>query len=212
MAATAIMERGVDGGPSTRASLRTVLLALLDARPNTGYGLGRLLRHELRHLWEARLQQIYSELAALQRQGLVEVEAISLANRPAKKVYSLTEDGRRALAAWLRQPPAPRIDKDELLVQLYRIERAPPEAIVRRLEQRRDESVQRLAQLRSQLAHAPRTDPSQAGHLLTLEAAIARVEAEATWSAKVIAAMKGAAAGPDPSVEAGRSSLGLTSA
>ena len=46
-------------------SLRFVLLGLLTSEPNTGYGLGRLLRGEMNHLREASLQQIYTELSWL---------------------------------------------------------------------------------------------------------------------------------------------------
>ena len=67
-------------------SLRSVLLVLLSKEPNSGYGVGRLLRNELGHLWDTRLQQIYGELAKLQSDGLVRAERFDLPNRPAKKV------------------------------------------------------------------------------------------------------------------------------
>ena len=84
-------------------SLRFVLLALLSREPNTGYGLGCLLHGQLNHVWDAWLQQIYSELARLEAQGLVESESIELPNRPAKKVHSLTPAGSQALDEWLTQ-------------------------------------------------------------------------------------------------------------
>ena len=48
--------------------LALVILAILAERgPNTGYGIGRLLRSELRHFSNAKLQQVYFELAVLNR-------------------------------------------------------------------------------------------------------------------------------------------------
>jgi len=94
-------------------TLRAVLLALLSKEPNTGYGLGRLLRDDLHYLWDARLQQIYAELARLRAGGLLEVETIALPNRPPKKVYSLTPEGEEGLDDWLLVPPAPHANKDE---------------------------------------------------------------------------------------------------
>lgn len=162
-------------------SLRSVLLALLSKEPNTGYGVGRLLRRELSHLWDARLQQIYGELARLRAEGLVEVESIDLPSRPAKKIYSLTPAGQEALDEWLTQRPAPRNCKDDLLVRLYCLERIPTDVMIRRLEERRDEYVSEVRELRDQLTHAPRTNPAQLGYLLTLEAGFSRAEGQLSW-------------------------------
>ena len=171
-------------------SLRSVLLALLSKEPNTGYGVGRLLRRGLSHVWEARLQQIYGELARLRAEGLVEVESIDLASRLAKKVYSLTPAGREALDEWLAQRPASRNCKDDLLVRLYCLERIPTDVIVRHLEERRDEYVSEVRELRDRLAQAPRTDPAQLGYLLTLEAALTRAEGELSWCARALVRLR----------------------
>lgn len=191
-------------------SLRYVLLALLSKNPNSGYGLGRLLQKRLRHLWDARLQQIYSELANLQNEGLVEVETIDLPNRPAKKIYSLNAAGREALDSWLADPCCPCSNKDELLVRLYCLERMPRDVLGRRLEERRDEYERGVQELRETKMQISRTDPLQAGLLLTLEAAIARAEAQIDWCAKAISGLReGDEAAREP---AGRSRLRAASA
>lgn len=183
-------------------SLRPVLLALLSKEPNTGYGLGRLLRSELSHLWDARLQQIYAELAQLQAEGLVEVQSIDLPNRPAKKLYSLMQSGQRALDEWLVQPPAALSYRDDLLVRLYCLDRMPSDVLARRLEQRYDERSSASASLYQRLAQTPRTDPAQLGRLLTLEAALARTEAEAAWCERALSTVRGARAAPAEAQEA----------
>jgi PadR family transcriptional regulator AphA len=170
-------------------SLRSVLLTLLSREPNTGYGVGRLLNREFRHLWDARLQQIYGEFAKLQEEGLVKVEAIAMPNRPAKKVYSLTPAGEEALIDWLAKPPARHAAKDELLIQLSCLERVPPGVATRRVEQRREESLSEVAALRELILKTPRTDPGHLGYLLTLEAALARAGAEVSWCEKALAVL-----------------------
>ncbi len=119
-------------------SLRYTLLALLSKERNTGYGIGRLLQDPFRHLWSARLQQIYSQLSKLEGQGLVEAESIALPNRPAKKIYALTPAGERALDKWLKEPPVPILSKSDLLLKLSCLERLPNDVIVRRLEERQE--------------------------------------------------------------------------
>jgi PadR family transcriptional regulator AphA len=167
-------------------SLQTVLLALLSKEPNTGYGVGRLLRRDASHLWDARLQQIYAELAKLHANGLLDVQRIDLPNRPAKKVYTLTPEGERALDAWLERGPDPHACKDELLVWVYCLDRIPAEALVRQLERRREALERERAVLRERRARAARTDPRALGYLLTIEAALARAESHVAWCDRAI--------------------------
>jgi DNA-binding PadR family transcriptional regulator len=167
-------------------SLRSVLLALLSKQANTGYGVGRLLHGELSYLWEASLQQIYCELGRLEREGLVEVESIAMPNRPAKKLYSLTAAGREALDAWLtRQPAIPNL-KDDLLVQLYCLERVPAGAMVRHLERRRDDFLAEAQTLRGLLMKVPRMEAAAVGQVLALEASLARADGKVAWCEKAL--------------------------
>ena len=100
-------------------NLRFVLLALLSDEPNTGYGLGRALNGEVKHLWDTSIQQIYGELRAMLADGLIEQRIIAIRNRPAKKIYSITRQGRAELDRWLADPAAAQRQKDSFLVKLY---------------------------------------------------------------------------------------------
>ena len=167
-------------------SLRHVLLTVLSKEPNSSYGIGRLLQKELSHIWDARLQQIYGELAKLRADGLMDVESVDLPNRPAKKIYSLTAAGMAELDRWLTERTVPHTNKDDLLVRLYCMERIPPDVLIRRLEEERDSYEVEARELRHRLAQASRTEPAQLGLLLTLEAACSRAENQATWCVKTI--------------------------
>lgn len=174
-------------------SLRFVLLSLLSKEPDTGYGLGRTLHGQLNHLWDARLQQIYSELGKLETQGLVEAESIAVPNRPAKKIYSLTSPGNNALDHWLAEPPTPAPSKNDFLVRLYCLERIPNDVIIRRLEDQRDTYEEKVRELRHKLDEARQADPKELGHLLTLEAALAHAEMLASWCARALSRIQEAA-------------------
>ena len=171
-------------------SLRFVLLALLSQEPNTGYGLSRLLRGQLHHLWEVHLQQIYRELGKLDAEGMAEAETVDLPNRPPKKTYTLTEAGRHALDEWLSRAPFPVPKKDDLLVRLYCLDRMPNDAVVRLLEEGRDHYESEARDTRGRLAHVSRTDPAQLGLLLTLEATLSFAEAHAQWCMKALASVQ----------------------
>ncbi|MEX1255138.1 MAG: PadR family transcriptional regulator [Dehalococcoidia bacterium] len=169
-------------------SLRYVLLAVLSKQPNTGYGIGKLLRTELRHIWQARLQQIYSDLARSEAEGLVRAQVTHMPNRPAKKVYSLTPAGTRALDDWLAQPPGVDSARDDLMVRLYCLPSAPLDLLVRRLEERRDHIEARARELRRALEEAS-SDPNTIGYLLTLEGALAGAEAQIAWCERAVSTL-----------------------
>jgi DNA-binding PadR family transcriptional regulator len=171
-------------------SLRAVILSLLSRQPNTGYGLGRTLRQDLNHIWEARLQQIYGELANLTRERLVDVRTVPVANRPAKKVYSLTSEGEHAFDMWLAGPSGDHVCRDGLLVRVYSVGRLSPEAAVAQLQERSESLAQRAAVLRLRAAQVPHTDPARIGEVLTIEAVLARTEAEAAWCDRAIGVLE----------------------
>ena len=168
-------------------SLRYVLLALLSEKPNSGYGLGRLLSTDLSHIWDACLQQVYGEMAKLDTAGLVEAESIEIPNRPAKKIYSLTPLGQVALDVWLAEFSPQPSNKDDLLMKLYCLERSPKDATIRRLEERRNEYQEEEAELRHQLAKTTQTESVQLGLVFTLEAAKARAEGQVAWCDSALA-------------------------
>ncbi len=166
------------------------MLAVLSKEPNTGYGVGRLFQKELSHLWDARLQQIYGELAKLQADGLVTAESVDLPNRPAKKIYSLTPAGEEALDQWLVERSAPVACKDDLLVRLFCLERMPTDVVIRRLEERREQAESEVRELRRQLAEPRPRNSVQPGHLLTLEAALFRAEGQVAWCARALSCVR----------------------
>ena len=166
--------------------LQSVLLAMLSEQPNTGYGIARLLRNGLSHLWDARPQHIYYELAKLRARGLVNVRRIALSNRPAKKIYSLSPAGQQQLDLWLAVAPAPHSCKDDLLVRIYCLERMPAQLVTAQVEDRLAHCEGRAAELRLRLEQAQDTDAAGLGEILTLEGALASAEGQAAWCAGVL--------------------------
>jgi DNA-binding PadR family transcriptional regulator len=99
--------------------LAFALLGLLARQPYSGYDLARLLRERVNYFWSARHSQIYPMLAQLEAQGLVSHKRVEQEDRPDKKLYSITEAGRAALAAWAVEPlPLPE-QRDELLLKAF---------------------------------------------------------------------------------------------
>src|SRR5215469_9181667 len=98
--------------------LREAILAVLAHRPMTGYEIARNFDQVLSHFWRASHQQIYRELARMNRDGYVVFRAVTQPGRPEKKLYSLTKPGRAALRKWVATPTEPPHPRNDLLVKL----------------------------------------------------------------------------------------------
>ena len=83
-------------------SLSHAILGLLTYRPLTGYGLKKIFDKSISHVWAASLSQIYRELSALEKKGYVSSTIKKQEDRPDKKIYSITEEGRKAFQEWLK--------------------------------------------------------------------------------------------------------------
>lgn len=100
-------------------TLGYALLGLLAREALSGYDLAQRLRGRVGFFWSARHSQIYPELARLEGAGLVRHEVVPQADRPDKKVYTITEAGLAALRAWVVAPVAPAAPRDELVLKAY---------------------------------------------------------------------------------------------
>ncbi|WP_340374874.1 PadR family transcriptional regulator [Streptomyces sp. SS7] len=106
---------------STDAPLTTTsyaLLGLLGVRPWTTYELTRQMDRSLGRIWPRAQSKLYEEPKKLVRHGLARAEKETVGRRP-RTVYSITPDGRRALAEWLGHPGAGPVLESEQLLQVF---------------------------------------------------------------------------------------------
>lgn len=97
-----------------------VILGLLVAGPEHGYELYQEIEQDLGGVWQIGLSQLYAQLKQLQEAGLVGVQTEPQPNRPPRKVYHVTDEGREVFLHWLRQPtPYLRLIRVEFLLRLY---------------------------------------------------------------------------------------------
>lgn len=125
-------------------ALGHVLLVALLNKEATGYEITREFDSTLGHFWQASHQQVYRELGKLEAEGLVTYREIQQEGRPDKKRYRLTAIGRRALEAWLQEPPVARRVNDELLVKILGGEIVGARMLKKHIAEKRIEQEQRL--------------------------------------------------------------------
>ena len=103
-----------------------VILGLLSFEPRTGYDIKQVTDRSTRFFWGASYGQIYPELRRLEAAGLVESREEPRGQVP-RRVYRLTEDGRRAFESWLSEPGDQYEVRDEGLLKLFFGEAMPRE-------------------------------------------------------------------------------------
>jgi PadR family transcriptional regulator AphA len=98
-------------------NIRTLCLAILHESDATGYEIKKLsVEGKYRYFAEASFGSIYPTLARLEQEGLVTLREETQPGKPARKIYSITDTGRRALVEALSEPPSPDVFRSGFLL------------------------------------------------------------------------------------------------
>ena len=105
-------------------SPQPALLGLLVLEPKHGYELYQEFSRELGRVWRIGQSHLYAQLKLLEESGLVSVRVEEQPSRPARKIFSLTPEGRAVFEEWVYQPtPYLRRIRVEFLARLYFFQR-----------------------------------------------------------------------------------------
>lgn len=126
-------------------ALRHAVLAALLEGEASGYQLAKRFDVSVANFWSATPQQLYRELEALERAGLLSGRVVEQRRRPNKRVFTLTDAGREELRTFTAQPARPTAMRDDLLVKLQAVDAGDEEAV-------RDSLAVRLERSRDKLA------------------------------------------------------------
>ena len=157
-------------------SVRLGLLALLDEQPRHGYQLHAQFKERTGDTWPLNIGQVYTTLARLERDGLVEAAGDDDEGRQA---YSLTDDGRAELDRWFATPVA-RADRprDELAIKLAVAFSVSAIDVRKVLQTQRAATLRDLQELTRQKRALADGDLAYA---LALDSLIFQAEAEVRW-------------------------------
>lgn len=175
-------------------ALAQAILALLYDCPCSGYDLAKQFDSSVGFFWKASHQQIYRELSKLEAQSWVSYETIAQTGKPDKKLYRVTEIGKKQLTDWLNQQSEPMPAKDELLVKIFVGYLASPQTLLLELHRHRQihqQKLQAYEQLKEQYFSKP-TELSLAAKFryLTLKRGIHDEKSWLTWCDEAIELLK----------------------
>jgi DNA-binding PadR family transcriptional regulator len=155
-------------------------MGLLASKPLHGYEL-KAGFEELVPTAEMNVGQVYTTLDRLNRDQLVTYEVVNQAERPDKKVYALTDDGRKELREWLATPSTVDLDlRNETFLKFMLARRLRGADPLKVLASERRASFERLHEVTQAKARAEREDASLPTILL-LDLAALRLEAFLKW-------------------------------
>ena len=123
------------------------LLGVLAREPLSGYDISRRMKASVGAFWQAQRSQIYPELARLEAAGLVAHHRVEQLDRPDKKVYQITDDGRTTLRRWVTEPAGVPASRNEFVLKVYSLWLAEPRqalAFVRAREAQHRDRLDRL--------------------------------------------------------------------
>lgn len=112
------------------------ILGFLASHPRSGYEIREAAKRAVSFFWGVSDGQLYPQLKQLAAGNLI--EAVDQPDGPrARQTWRLTEQGREAFLAWLREPSAPLQTRDENLVKILFAARLDPGEAVRLIQERR---------------------------------------------------------------------------
>src|SRR3954451_12418594 len=158
--------------------MRLPLLALLATGPAHGYELKQALEQKFGAvLPPLNAGQVYTTLQRLERDGLVDDDAVEQNGRPNKRVYRLTHNGREELEHWLKDAaPTTRL-KDDFFIKLVLARAAEIADPLELIDRQRAAYLQALRELDDIAANA-NGDTTAA---LLIEGAALHLEADLKW-------------------------------
>ena len=112
-----------------------VLTALLDEELS-GYQLAKVFDLGVANFWHALPQQLYAELAKLEKEGLAAGREVVQDTRPNKRLFRVTDAGLAELERFAATAGKPTSIRDDLLVIIQAADHLDTEVVVAQLTER----------------------------------------------------------------------------
>jgi DNA-binding PadR family transcriptional regulator len=157
-------------------SVRFAMLALLSEGPKYGQQLREEFEARTGEVWPLNVGQVYQTLQRLERDGLVDSDAIG--DEGSQKDFRITADGERELARWLRTPPdLSSPPRDELVMKVLvalHVPSADVHAVIQAHRRYLVELMQRWTRIRED-------DPGDLSTVLAIDAELFRLDSVVRW-------------------------------
>lgn len=163
---------------------RYAVLGLLNHSPMTGYQMGKVYESSLGHFWSESYSHLYAILKVLETEGLATATVELGQGRPNRRLYTITDAGRKELADWLVRPVDEQRERVEVLLKVFHGQAVGPAATaehIRTFRAQHQALLARYARYAAELQTLVAEDPGHLYILLTLRCGQAISEALLGW-------------------------------
>jgi DNA-binding PadR family transcriptional regulator len=168
--------------------LKYAILGLINRHPMTGYDITAEFDKELASFWYAKHSQIYPELKRLVDENLITFETVIHGEKLEKKVYTITDKGKKELRTWILQDePLEPTPKDVFKLRAYFLEVMTKGEIIRQFSlqlKKRQKKLERLKKIMEDLLNTKDISnviSEEFGDYIVLKGAIMREQAYVDW-------------------------------
>lgn len=168
------------------------LLSLIAVTPCTGYDLTQ----RIQLFWNANHSQIYPLLAQLEEKGYTRFEHVPQNDKPDKKIYTITEEGKEVVRQWIAEPTDEPVVRDEFALKVFSLWLVDRPAVMSLLEEKvaiLEKKIAGLVKHQEELRKAKRPDRDIYdmdspifGPYILIEKSIATKETEVAWCRRIM--------------------------
>lgn len=184
-------------------ALRHAVLAALLDEELSGYQLAKAFDMGVANFWHALPQQLYAELAKLEKEGLVAGREVVQDARPNKRLFRVTDDGLAELERFASVAAKPSFIRDDLLVKVQAADHLDAAELIARLTERAEFAEAKAAQFEALLTGMRGERPEEEflrygeriGPYLTCRRGLAFERANRDWCREVIDVLRSRSAG-----------------
>lgn len=172
----------------TENRTRYTVLGMLAIENLSGYEIIKIIKSSTNHFWSESEGQIYPALAKCVKDGLATCKEYSAEKTGrAKKIYSITEKGKKELNAWLKKETHPALIRNELLLKLFFGKNIPIEDNIHHIVHYKKQLESELIlykKIRAEIAIKNKKSPHLKYWLMTVDYGIEISQAELSWCKK----------------------------
>lgn len=119
------------------------ILGVLCLKPGSGYDIKKFCDKTIAHYWSENFGHIYPVLKQLQNDQLIIQAEGEISDK--RKIYLITDMGKKEFLYWLMQPPEKQPPRSELMLKLSFGNYIPKEEVIKMLQEVRDRNTRNLA-------------------------------------------------------------------
>lgn len=169
-------------------NLKYAILGLVNRQPLTGYDITKAFNEGLVEFWYAKHSQIYPELKRLTDEDLISYETVIQGEKLEKKLYTITEKGKKCLQKWLaKDDPLEPTPKDVFRLKAYFCDEMDNNTLLKQFQSALSKHSERLEYLENSMEELLKTkDISKVsspyfGDYIVLNGAIIREKSYIDW-------------------------------